>query len=185
MGRFDQALAEEERALEIDPLSPTINEKKGMILVLAHRYDQAIVQLKGTLELDQGFSPALIWLVRAYAMNGMLAESVAESRRANRTQPRATIAETLAMAYAAAGDRDAAMKVLKELQTGEHEYVPPFNLSYVYIFLKQIDRALDQLKIASEQRDVDLVTLKVNPLLDPLRADPRFHELLKRVNLAN
>jgi TolB-like protein len=186
MGRFDQALAEEDRALEIDPLSLTINEKKGKVLLWARRYDQAIVQLQKTLEMDPSFSPALIWLSRAYALRGMAAQSLAESRKDSQAQPGVPAMENLAMAYAAAGNQDAAMDIVRELQTrGQREYVPTFDLSYVYVFLKQKEKAIEELEIASEKHDINMNSLKVDPLLDPLRADPRFHALLKRANLGS
>ena len=185
MGRFDQALAEEDRALEIDPLSLTINEKRGKVLLWARRYDQAIVQLQKTLEMDPGFSPALIWLSRTYAIRGMVAESLAESQKQNLAQHDATTMETLAMAYAATGDKRSALGILRELQErGQREYISTFNLSYVYLFLKERDKALEELNEALERHDMNVSSLKVDPLLDPLRGDPRFHALLKRANLA-
>jgi DNA-binding winged helix-turn-helix (wHTH) protein/TolB-like protein/Tfp pilus assembly protein PilF len=185
MGRFDQALAEEDRALDIDPLSLTINEKKGKVLLWARRYDQAIVQLQKTLEMDPSFSPALIWLSRAYAIRGMVVESLAESQKQNQAQHDVATMETLAMAYAAAGDKRSAREMLRELQEREQrEYISTFNLSYVYLFLKERDKALEELNEALERHDMNVSSLKVDPLLDPLRGDPRFHALLKRANLA-
>jgi len=185
MGRFDQALAEEDRALEIDPLSLTINEKKGKVLLWARRYDQAIEQLQKTLEMDPSFSPALIWLSRVYAVRGMAVDSLAESQKQNQAQHSTTTMETLAMSYAAAGDKPAALEILRELQERERrEYISTFNLSYVYVFLKDRDKALEELNAALERHDMNVSSLKVDPLLDPLRGDPRFHALLKRANLA-
>jgi DNA-binding winged helix-turn-helix (wHTH) protein/TolB-like protein/Tfp pilus assembly protein PilF len=185
MGRFDQALAEEDRALEIDPLSLTINEKKGKVLLWARRYDQAIVQLQKTLEMDPRFSPALIWLSRVYAVRGMAVDSLAESQKQNLAQHDVTTMETLAMAYAATGDKRSALGILRELQEREQrEYISTFNLSYVYLFLKERDKALEELNEALERHDMNVSSLKVDPLLDPLRGDPRFHALLKRANLA-
>lgn len=186
MGRFDQGLAEEERALDIDPLSPTINEIKGKLFLWARRYDEAIGQFQRTLELDPSFSPARIWLVRTYAAKGMVVESLAESQKDYKNRNGAVTAETLAMAYAIAGQRDAAIAILQQLHAREPlEYVPPFNLAYVYIFLKQKDRAIEELNTATERHDINVNSLKVDPLLDSLRSDPRFRELLKRVNLAS
>jgi TolB-like protein/Tfp pilus assembly protein PilF len=183
MGRFDQALAEEDRALEIDPLSLTINEKKGKLLFWARRYDQAIAQLQKTLEMDPSFSPALHWLSRAYAVRGMVLESLAASQKQNQTQPSVANMETLAMAYAAAGNKEAAVGILGRLQSrGQQEYVSTFNLSYVYLFLKDKDKALAELNLALEKHDMNVSSLKVDPLLDPLRGDPRFHALLERAN---
>jgi DNA-binding winged helix-turn-helix (wHTH) protein/TolB-like protein/Tfp pilus assembly protein PilF len=185
MGRFDQALAEEDRALEIDPLSLTINEKRGKVLLWARRYDQAIVQLQKTLEMDPSFSPALIWLSRVYAVRGMAVDSLAASQKQNLAQHDATTMETLAMAYAATGDKRSALGILRELQEREQrEYISTFNLSYVYLFLKERDKALEELNQALERHDMNVSSLKVDPLLDPLRGDPRFHALLKRANLA-
>jgi TolB-like protein/DNA-binding winged helix-turn-helix (wHTH) protein/lipoprotein NlpI len=186
MGHFDQALAEEDRALEIDPLSLTINEKKGKVLLWARRYDQAIGQLQKTLEMDPSFSPALIWLSRAYAVRGMAAQALAASEKDNQAQPGVEAMENLAMAYAAGGNKDAAMNIIQQLQgRGQNEYVPTFDLSYVYVFLKQKDKALEELETASEKHDINVNSLKVDPLLDPLRADPRFRTLLKRANLGS
>jgi DNA-binding winged helix-turn-helix (wHTH) protein/TolB-like protein/Tfp pilus assembly protein PilF len=183
MGRFDQALAEDDRALEIDPLSLTINEKKGKVLFWARRYDQAIVQLQKTLEMDPSFSPALHWLSRAYAVRGKFLESLAESQKQNQAQPSVANMETLAMAYAAAGNKEAAVGILGQLQARDRqEYVSTFNLSYVYVFLKENDKALEELNAALDKHDMNVSSLKVDPLLDPLRGDPRFHALLKRAN---
>jgi len=185
MGRFDQALAEEDRALEIDPLSLTINEKKGKVLLWARHYDQAIAQLQKTLEMDPSFSPALIWLSRAYAVRGMARESLAESQKQNQAERGAAPMETLAMAYAAAGEKAAALGILRQLHDREpKEYISAFNLSYVYVFLKDKDKALEELNLALDKHDMNVSSLKVDPLLDPLRNDPRFHALLKRANLA-
>ena len=184
-GRFDQGLAEEERALEIDPLSPTINEIKGKILLWARRYDEAVLQFQRTLELDPSFSPGRIWLARTYAAKAMPAEALAEAQKDNSFRRSPVSVETLAMAYADAGQKSAALKLLEELRDRDHqEYIPPFNLAYVYLFFGQKDRAINQLHIAAEKHDPNIPSLKVDPLLDPLRGEPRFRELLKRVNLA-
>ena len=135
---------------------------------------------------NPNFSPALIWLSRAYALRGMVAEALAESQKDNQAQPGVAAMENLAMAYAAAGNKDAALGLVRELQArGQHEYVPTFDLSYVYVFLKQKEKAMEELEIASEKHDINVNSLKVDPLLDPLRTDPRFHELLKRANLGS
>jgi len=184
MGRFDQALAENQRALEIDPLSLTINEKRGKVLLWARRYDQAIVQLQKTLEMDPSFSPALTWLSRAYAIRGMVTESLAESQKESQAQHGAASMETLAMAYAAAGKEAAALEILRDLHAREQrEYVPTFNLSYVYLFLKDKDKAIEELRVALQKHDMNVSSLKVDPLLDPLRGDPRFHALLMQAHL--
>jgi hypothetical protein len=92
----------------------------------------------------------------------------------------------LALAYAAEGKRDTARRLLQDLNAREHEeYISPYNLAYVYLFLNEKDKAIEQLKIASEKHDINVETLKVDPLLDALRGDPRFQELLKRANLAS
>jgi TolB-like protein/DNA-binding winged helix-turn-helix (wHTH) protein/Tfp pilus assembly protein PilF len=185
MGRFDQGLAEEERALDIDPLSPTINEIKGKILLWARRYDEAVLQFQRTLELDPSFSPGRIWLARTYVAKAMPAEALAEAQKDNSFQHSPVSVETLAMTYADAGQKDVALKLLEELRARDHqEYIPPFNLAYVYLFFGQKDRAIDQLNVAVEKHDPNVPSLKVDPLLDPLRSEPRFRELLKRLNLA-
>jgi DNA-binding winged helix-turn-helix (wHTH) protein/TolB-like protein len=186
MGHFDQALAEEDRALEIDPLSLTINEKKGKVLLWARRYDQATAQLEKTLEMDPSFSPALIWLSRAYALRGMAAQALAEGEKENQAQPGVEAMENLAMVYAVGGNKEAAMSIIQQLQARrQHEYVPTFDLSYVYLFLKQKDQAIEELETASEKHDINVNSLKVDPLLDPLRSDPRFRALLKRANFGS
>ena len=87
------------------------------------------------------------------------------------------------MSYAAAGNKEAAVGILGQLQSREaREYVSTFNLSYVYLFLKDKDKALAELNLALERHDMNVSSLKVDPLLDPLRGDPRFHALLERAN---
>jgi tetratricopeptide (TPR) repeat protein len=115
----------------------------------------------------------------------MAVDSLAESQKQNLAQHDATTMETLAMAYAASGDKGSALKIVRELQGREQrEYISTFNLSYVYLFLKERDKALEELNEALERHDMNVSSLKVDPLLDPLRGDPRFQSLLKRANLA-
>lgn len=188
LGRFDEALAEAKRAQELEPLSLIIDSHVGWVLYLARRYDQAIEHLRKTLELDPYFVAAHIYLARAYLQKGMYKEAIAEFQKANTISVgRAVTGGELGHAYAVAGRRDDAVKALDQLKEQWKRTNIPSNLYYIGLIhtgLGEKDRGLEWLQKAYEERYPWLVHLKVEPRLDPLRSDPRFRDLLRRVGLA-
>ena len=184
-GRHDEASVEIKRALEIDPLSAIINTDAGKLLCFARRYDEAIKQLRDTLELDPNFIPAHRFLGETYEQLGMYAEATAELKRAvdiSKGDP-AMIA-VLGHIYATSGNRSQAEKLLEQLrQLSGKQYVSPHEMAVIYAGLDQKDLAFEFLSKAVKDHTGRLVFLKVDPLFNGLRSDPRFGELLRQVNV--
>ncbi|HWU40833.1 MAG TPA: tetratricopeptide repeat protein, partial [Candidatus Acidoferrum sp.] len=184
--RFNEALAEVKRAQELDPLSLIINSLVGSVLFHWRRYDQAIEQFRQTLAMDPGFGPARLNLGRTYLAKRMYPEAIAEFRAGLKfagEDPR--FIPGLGHAYALSGNQAEAQKILSELLArSKHGYLPPLGIATVYIGLGDKDRAFQWLGEAVEERGEYVTWLKNDPLYDPLRSDPRFPDLLRRLNLA-
>jgi TolB-like protein/Flp pilus assembly protein TadD len=183
VGRHEQALAEIKRARELDPLSLGVSATVGYILFSARQYDQAIEELKKTLEMDQDYSYTHLFLGFTYAAKGMHAEAIAayqEAIRLGLDSPSTQI--HLGAAYARAGESERAQAILTQLQTS-NEYVSPGQLATLYVAQGEREQAFASLEKAYQERDLQLQYLGVDPALDPLRSDPRFQDLLRRVGL--
>ena len=185
VGRSEEAIAEVKRAQQVDPLSLTINGVVGWVLYLARDYDQAIDQEKKTLEMDQNFTLARRYLGMAYEEKGLYKEAIEEFRKAIQTpEPRPLDLSALGHVYARAGKHAEARKLLDEVksQTAQN-YFPSYDVAIIYVALGQKDEAFTWLEKAYEERYPWLIHLKVDPRLDPLRSDPRFAELVRRLRL--
>ena len=182
-GRIDESIAASNRARELDPLSLAISVQRGYLLENARRYNEAIQQLNDVIAVDQNHYQAQWMLGHTYAMNGQLDQAIAAAERAVALSDRAPGAlGMLGMIYGLANRRVEANKVLQELLTlNERRYVTPAALAYVYIGLGDKDQAFAWLEKAYEEQSNFLAYLKVVPVADPLRSDPRFNELVRRV----
>jgi eukaryotic-like serine/threonine-protein kinase len=183
-GRFEEAIAENKQAVELDPLSAVNNWALGDTLNRARQYDQAIEQERKTLEIDANFVPALDALGLAYLQKSMHQEAIAQFERALAIAP--SFAESLSLlgyAYAVAGRRAEAQKVLAQWnELSKHEYVPELGEALVYVGLGEKEKALETLKRAIEQREVSPL-FNTPPFRDSLSSDPRFADLMRRMNL--
>ncbi|MCM3903561.1 MAG: tetratricopeptide repeat protein [Pyrinomonadaceae bacterium] len=185
MGRHEQALAEIKRARDLDPLSLNVNVTLGHILCNARQYDQAIEALKDTLELDPSYSGAYWFLGYCYPAKRMYAEAITafeEAIKLGQDSPGTQI--RLGAAFAKAGNRTRAQAILKQLQASKL-YVSPLELGILYAALGERDQAFASLEKAYGAHDLQFQFLGVSPEWDPLRSDPRFQDLLRRVGLAN
>lgn len=184
MGKVDEALAEIEKAEQLDPLSPIIATDHGKALILARRYDDAIRQLNKALELDSNFSLAHYWLYYAYTEGGKYREASAELQKAGPLLgPNRSLAEA-AFLEARSGNKEHARIMLSEvLQNSQREYVNPAAVVFACIALGENDQAFDWLEKGYAERLPFMGSLKVMPVLDPLRSDPRFADLIRRVGL--
>ncbi len=187
IGRFDEGIAEARRARDLDPLSLTFNNALGGRLLLAGRDHEAIEQIQKTLEMDPNYAPAHNRLGWAYLRSKVYERSIAEFQQAialSQSDPDFLV--DLGYAYAVAGDKDEARRILAELERQrEREFVPSSALAIVYGALDEKDKAFAWLKRAYEERDPRLTYLKVGPRFDPLRPDPRFREVLRQIGLAD
>jgi TolB-like protein/Tfp pilus assembly protein PilF len=184
MGRFDEGFTELKRAIRLDPLSIIINATLGMGYWLARRYDEQIEQFEKTLELDPDFALAHAVLGYAYLYKCMHEQGIAEVRKGlELSQGAPTFLAWLAEAYAAGGYFDEAQEIMRELeQTSTQRYVMRYQIARICAALGKKEEALQWLEIGYRERDPWTVALKVEPRFDDLRSDPRFQDLMVRMN---
>jgi TolB-like protein/Flp pilus assembly protein TadD len=184
LGRFDEAVAMGRRGRDMDPLSFDRGADFGMILIFARRHDDAIRELHGILALEPENSRALWYLGIGLIQLSRLDEAIDVLERSLSRERHPGPLGTLAIAYARAGRRADARRVLDELtRRAQTTYVPPAAFVTTHIGLGDVDAAFRWLERAYAERSNMMRGLKVNPNLDPLRGDPRFADLLRRVGL--
>jgi serine/threonine protein kinase/Tfp pilus assembly protein PilF len=175
-GRFEEAIDESKRAVELDPLSLIINADLGHVFYEARKYELAIEQERKTLEMDPNFNPAHHWLGLAYLQKSMDKEGIAEFEKEF---------PFLGYAYAVAGRRAEAQQVLDKLnELSKQKYVPAMSMARIYVGLGEKDKAFEWLEKAYLDGSIGGGTgIAVDPIFDPLRSDPRFMDILRRMNL--
>ena len=183
MGEFDRAIAEEKRALELDPVSPIINADLGTVYTLARRYDEAIAQLRDTVEMNPQFYGGHRCLGWALELKGATDEAIAEYHKAFELGDDPMLLAMLAHAEASIGKQNQARQILGQLtEEAKARYVPAYAFAVIYLALGEKDHALDWLEQAARDHDGFYINLiKVEPFLDPLRGDPRFETLVSRI----
>ena len=185
MGRPTEALVEYRTAESLDPLSLIINSDLAQEgLAGAGLYDEALDKCRKTLEMDANFAEGHVCLMNSYEQRGMHKEAIQEIQKAIAlsTDNVAYIA-ALGSLYASSGERVQALSILNELKArSKHAYVPSGLFSSFYAALGQKVQAMDWLEKAYEEHDAAMVGLRGLPRSDPRRADPRFQELLRRMN---
>ena len=183
LGQFDKAIAEVKRAIELDPLSLVINTDLGNTLYRARRYDDAIAQMRKTLEMDPGFYYAHWNLGSALAAKGALGPAIEEYQKARSLNDDPSMLGLLGRALAVSGNRTEAMKILEQLNTiSKERYVSAYSFALVHLGLGDKDEALRYLEKAYEDRAGELLRyIRVDPLFDPLRGDPRFEALVQNI----
>jgi tetratricopeptide (TPR) repeat protein len=181
MGRFDEALAEIERARELDPLSLAINTGVGHVLYLSGQLDRAIEEYRRAVELDPSFMATHVWFGRPYLEKGMYAEAIAELETAVRLSGESTLAlAMLGHSLASAGRGEEAQRILEKLkERAKSQYVPSYWIAVIYNGFKDRDQVLAWMRKAFEERSSWLVWSNVEPRFAWLRADPEFAALLK------
>jgi adenylate cyclase len=183
LGRFDEAIAKSQHAYEIDPLAANGASWSGLALYFARRNDAAIAQLRtgATVEPDNWWVHAL--LARAYGRAGRFPEAIGAAREAQRLAPQIVEVDSiLGRVYADAGETAKAEEVLVRLRSQmRDEFVAPPYIAAILIGLGRFDEALVELAKGLEERSWYVMNWKVDPDLDPVRADPRFQALLEKV----
>jgi len=182
--RFDDSLTELRRAEELDPLSPIIGTNFGDTLLLARRFDEAIAQYKRTLTSNPNFVYAHLALGRAYGSKGMYPEAIAETRRAIELDFGSSAKGYLGLWLAKSGKRDEALKLLDELkQEATKNYIQGDTIALIYIGLGDKAEALNWLEKHMLSHAETASSYAVSPQLEELRSEPRFKDMLNRMNL--
>jgi TolB-like protein/DNA-binding winged helix-turn-helix (wHTH) protein/Tfp pilus assembly protein PilF len=184
LGRLDSAVAEMKRAQELDPLSPTNNSSLGLLLLLSRRFAEGLDYCVKAGELDPTSYGVELNIAYAYLFNGKYDESLEHYRRAGELNPegRGELLPAIAYVEAAAGRRAEAQKLIPEAQRLALEgRGDPYGVATVYGELGDNDRAFEWLDRAlASDHMLQARILRYDPLLDPLRRDPRFADLLRR-----
>ena len=187
-GRFDEALAESERARQLDPLSLIIATDHGSILYFSRQYDRAIAQCRAVLDMDPSFPRTGGILLSSYAQEGRYVEALAEVEKLRRSNGEGWYWSSLAYVYGRTGQQEQARLALEILErlVGDSQTHPGWTqaLLHAYLGVGRKEDAIALLQKAGAQHSSLLVLLKVDPVYDPLRSDPRFQQLLRRVGLA-
>jgi TolB-like protein/Flp pilus assembly protein TadD len=186
MGRIDQAMSETKQGQDVDPLSTFPPQEIGDIFYCSRQYDRAIEQLQTMIEtfhLERA-ATAHFFLARAYKGKGNFKEAIAEQEKAVALLPESPLyLGMLGNIYGSAGKKAQALTVLEHLQEqSKGKYVAPYDTAVVYIGLGDKDQASAWLEKAYQAHSNDMSNLKQDPTFDPLRSDPRFQDILRRMN---
>jgi serine/threonine protein kinase/Tfp pilus assembly protein PilF len=175
MGRFDEAIKEGKRAVELDPFSLIINADLGSTLMLARRYDEAIAQLRATLSLDSNFAYTHVTLGTVLLLKGDVSAAISQYETARKLNESCDVLALLSRAYAEEARTTDAVQTFHDLeQCAQKQYVRSHVWAVAYIALGDHETAINYLE---KYRDN---WLKINPLLDPLRNEPRFQKLVAK-----
>jgi len=184
-GRFEEAISVAKHMLERDPVSASLSHTLAVQWVLSNHSDEGIEECRRTIELDPAFAVAYDVLGGALASKGLYSEAVPEMEKAVALSRGAAISlANLGNVRARMGQRDEARRILHQLaDTAKERYTPALAFAMVHVGLGENDQALNWLEKAYEERFNRLAYLKRETVWDPLRSDPRFVDLLRRINL--
>jgi TolB-like protein/class 3 adenylate cyclase/Tfp pilus assembly protein PilF len=185
MGRTEEAFPKISRAVELDPVSLGILKDKGIFYYYTGQYDQAMNMAMMIFELDPNFVPAHRLLSLAYLGMSMYDEAIAANQRwGELTGNKVKTDVALAHILAAAGRKKDAQKIVEEVESGEvlggNDYR---GMALIYVALGEKDMAFSWLERSFEKHEESLCSLKIDPKMDPIRSDARFHTLLKKIGL--
>jgi tetratricopeptide (TPR) repeat protein len=183
-GRYEEGYTEFQRAIRLDPTSAVVRWGFGILYWCSRRYDEAIESLGKALELDPAFAGARGLLAWVFECKCLYEQAIAVGEKAAEIgQGAPTFLFGLAQAYARAGHRVKAQKILQRLQElSAKRYVTPYGLARIHAALDNADEAVRLLEAAYQEHATWLLFLKTDPHLDSLRPDPRFQDLLRRMN---
>jgi TolB-like protein/Tfp pilus assembly protein PilF len=182
-GEFDRAIAEGKRAVELDPLSMIDNADLSQIYFYARRYDEAISQVGKAIEIDPHSYLAHYYLGQIYQLQGHLTEAIAEYQKAVELDDDPQALAFLGQAQARIGQHDKAQKILSRMtEEAKSRYVSAYSFALMFIALGDKERAIDALERAYREGAAnDIITIRVDPMLDDLRGHPRFEALAEKI----
>ncbi len=183
-GRLEEAIAQIKKADQLDPLSLEINSDLGLSFFFAGQYEQALEQFQKALEEEPDSIWTRFFLGWSFEQMGQLEKAISEYKKARKLDESPLIIAALGHASALLGrytEAQAALSEMKELSARRH--ISPYLFTIIYVALGDHDRAFVELEKDYENRSEALAWLKVDPRLDPLRSDPRFTDLQRRVGL--
>jgi eukaryotic-like serine/threonine-protein kinase len=186
-GRHEEAIEAVRRGEKLEPLLPVIKHHVAWVLYMAGQYDRTIDHCRKALEIEPNYALVHSWLAQAYAQTGKFKEAVTESKKALHLAggELSFLAGFLGHALAVAGKKAEAQEVLRELiGLSKVEYAEPFGIAAIHAGLDEREQALEWLQKACDEKSPFVsMFLKVDPKFDSLRSDPRFGDLLRRMNL--
>jgi adenylate cyclase len=197
-GRIEESLTQSKRILELSPFDILFNVHLAWHYLYARQYDQALDQIEKTVEMDRNYAETYPWLGLILEQKGRYAEAIAAFQNAIRLFPGGSsiVEAELAHTYAVSGNREAAQKIIAELQKlAKSKYIPSFQIAAIYAGLSasparnaspprtEKDQVFGWLEKAYEERSDGLVYLNADQRFDSLRSDPRFTDLTRRVGL--
>jgi eukaryotic-like serine/threonine-protein kinase len=186
MGRPDEAVAEIRRAQEIDPLALVVHHFAAWVYFHAHRFDEVIETCRKALEMEPNYGISRLWLGFACTEKGLHEEALNALQRARELlQGIPVVVGSLGHAYARGGFEEEARQYYERLaHAGQTFHLDPYHLAIVQIGLGELEQAFESLERAYAERSLFLtIWAKADPRLDPLRANPRFADLLRRLGL--
>ena len=185
LGRSEEALEVAKRALDLDPASPAVSHSLAVQLYLARKFDRAIEQAHDTLEMDANFAISYVVLGEVYLSKGMYRDGLSALEKYSALSRRnATSLAFLGYSHARLGERNEALRMIEELKAASQQsFVPALFVALVYAGLEDKDQAFTWLEKAYEERFNRLAYINVDALWDPLRSDPRFADLLRRIGI--
>lgn len=184
-GRSQEALVVAKAALDLDPASPAVSHNLAVQFYLARQFDQAIEQCQKTIEMDPNFAVAYALLGQAYLAKGMHREAVPVLEKYSAlSRGSADSLALLGYAHARLGERSQALRMLEQLKAASKEhFVPSFFFALAYAGLEDKDQAFSWLEKGCDERFARFAYLNAEALWDPLRSDPRFSDLVRRVGI--
>jgi tetratricopeptide (TPR) repeat protein len=184
-GRVQEAVDEAQRGVDVEPVSPIIAAGLAWMLHLARRHEEAANQARRVLELEPGFFLGQFRLGVSYGLLGRYEEALAQLElglRASGGGP-ASLAAIVQVSAASGRASEARRRLAELLEMANQRYVPAYSIAAAYAGLGAKDSAFAWLERAFEEKSLNLALIRVEPEMDVLRGDPRFPDLMRRMNL--
>ncbi|HEX4594891.1 MAG TPA: winged helix-turn-helix domain-containing protein [Bryobacteraceae bacterium] len=183
-GRSEEAVEESRKAMALDPLLALYRASYAHRIAYARRFDEAAAECNKALELDANHPTAHVYLGQIEEYRGLFSNAIIHFRKAYESSGAPLHLANLGHAYARSGNHEEALSILARLQAlSKTRYVSPYAIALVYIGLADKEKAFVWLQKAVTERSPTLTTLKIDPVFDELRGDPRFGSLLSQIGL--